>query len=342
MASTKLFPSSTPEPAPTIDIHMSSLNGHANVEVLPDSGADICVGGTALLKQLNEHKHNLLSSNVTSRAVNDTTMNPMGKIPITLTLGTHRHTEMFHIYPRVTATVLSWKAAKGLTILPKNYPNPASTVTPQIAITTVNKPAPLLNIQREFPAVFDGRIKTMDGEKFHITLTEDAKPFCVNTPRTIPFAFRDKLKVELELLQEQGIIAPITEPTEWCSPIVVTPKKGTDKIRMCVDLSHLNKFVKRERYQSPTPAQTVADIAAENAKVFTKLDALKGYHQCPLDEESQPLTTFITPFGRFKYGISSISEHYNRRMDEAFAGLSGYRRVVDDVVIYDSDPSTSV
>ena len=56
------------------------------------------------------------------------------------------------------------------------------------------------------------------------------------------------------------------------------------------------------------------------------------------------LTTFITPFGRFKflrapYGISSISEHYNRRMDEAFNGLLGFRRVVDDIVIYDSDPA---
>ena len=108
---------------------------------------------------------------------------------------------------------------------------------------------------------------------------------------------------------------------------------------MCVDL---NKYVKRERYQCPTPAEAVGDIAASNAKVFTKLDALKGYHQCPLDEESQLLTTFITPFGRFKYlrapyGISSISEHYNRRMDEAFSGLTGYRRIVDDFVIYDSD-----
>ena len=92
---------------------------------------------------------------------------------------------------------------------------------------------------------------------------------------------------------------------------------------------------------SSTPAQAVADIAADNAKAFTKLDTLKGYHQCPLDEESQLLTTFITPFGRLKYlrapyGTSSISEHYCR-MDEAFAGLSGYRRIVDDVVIYDSD-----
>ena len=74
----------------------------------------------------------------------------------------------------------------------------------------------------------------MDGETFHISLTEDTQPFCVNTPRAVPFAFRDKLKAELDLLQEQGIIAPVTEPTEWCAPIVITPKKGTDKIRICV------------------------------------------------------------------------------------------------------------
>ena len=95
----------------------------------------------------------------------------------------------------------------------------------------------------------------------------------------------------------------------------------------------MNRYVRRKRYQSTTPAQAVADIAAESAKIFTKLDAQKGYHQCPLDEACQDLTTFITSFGRYKflrapYGISSISEHYNRRMDEAFDGLTGFRRVV--------------
>jgi len=48
------------------------------------------------------------------------------------------------------------------------------------------------------------------------------------------------------------------------------------------------------------------------------------------------------PFGRFKYlrgpyGICSISEHYDRSMAEAFAGLTGFRRVVDDIIIYDED-----
>ena len=56
---------------------------------------------------------------------------------------------------------------------------------------------------------------------------------------------------------------------------------------------------------SPTPAEAIADIAAANAKYFTVLDAMKGYHQCSLDQDSQLLTTFITPFGRFKYLCAS-------------------------------------
>ena len=103
----------------------------------------------------------------------------------------------------------------------------------------------------------------MPGETFHISLTEDARPFCA---RTVPFAYREKLKDEIDLLVKQGIIAPVTEPTEWCAPIVVTPKKNSDKIRICVDLSKLNKYVRRERYPSVTPAE---DLAQAKAKFFT-------------------------------------------------------------------------
>ena len=120
----------------------------------------------------------------------------------------------------------------------------------------------------------------MEGEVFHIGLADNAQPFCVHAPHAIPFVYREKLKTELDLLQSQNIISPVTTPTEWCALIVVTPKKNTDRIRLCMDLSKLNRYVKRERYQSNTPAQAVADIAAENARIFTKLDALKEYHQC--------------------------------------------------------------
>ena len=91
------------------------------------------------------------------------------------------------------------------------------------------------------------------------------------------------------------------EAMEWCAPIVVIPKKNPENIHMCVDLSHLNRYVQREWYMSPTPAEAIADIAAAKAKYFTVLNAMKGYHQCPLDQDSQLLTTFSTPFGSFKY-----------------------------------------
>ena len=72
---------------------------------------------------------------------------------------------------------------------------------------------------KDFPSVFDRQIRTMTGEEFHILLTDNAKPFYVNTPRSIPFMYHNKLKSELELLQRQNIVTPITETTEWCAPI---------------------------------------------------------------------------------------------------------------------------
>ena len=336
------------ERAPTVMVQLSTLNGSATVKALPDSGADVSVAGMAAVKQLGVHKDSLLPSRVMPRTVSGHKMKPMGKLPVKITLGELTHEDHLHIYPEVSGVLLSWQTCRSLKILPARYPSQICVDSPPAhAVSSLHAPgknhsSPQAHLISEFPEIFNGQVKAMQGEEFHIQLSDDAKPFFVKIPRVIPFAYRDKLKAELQTLQEQGIITPVTHPTEWCAPIVVTPKKDTDNIRLCVDLSRLNRYVKRERYHSATPAQAVADIAAEKAQVFTKLDAMKGYHQCPIDQASQGLTTFITPFGRFKflralYGLSSISEHYNRRMDEIFIGLPGFRRVVDDVVIYDSD-----
>ena len=222
-------------------------------------------------------------------------------------------------------------------------------MTPSNDIKTVNATPSIAEVGamiNKYPTVFDGQIRTMQGKEFHICLAANAKLFCVHTPHTIPFAYCDKLKAELDLLESQNVIVSITEATTWCALIVVTPKKHSQNIRMCVNLSHLNHFIIRERYQSLTPAQAVADLATSDAKVFTVLVTLQGYHQCPLDADSQALTTFITPFSRYKYlrapySISSISEHYNRRMTEAFSGLSGFRRI-DDFVICDNNVTDHV
>ena len=82
--------------------------------------------------------------------------------------------------------------------------------------------------------------------------------------------------------------------------------------------------------------------AAAGRPSSAPLGRKKGYHHCLLAEESRLLTTFTTPFGRYAfkrapYGVASISEHYNRRMDEALQGMSdNYRKVVDDIVVFSS------
>ena len=72
------------EPAPTIEIQMSSLNGHASVSALPDSGAEISIAGYGLLQSLNEHPDNLFPSPISPRAVNGSVMQPLGKLPVSL------------------------------------------------------------------------------------------------------------------------------------------------------------------------------------------------------------------------------------------------------------------
>ena len=285
-------------PAPTVSMHISTCNGQASFDILPDSGADISAAGPQFVQALGECMDNLAELSVTPKVVNGSILEPVGKIPNVAfsTNGRTVHDDV-HIYVSVTGALISWATAKELNILPTCYPQPIGVVNATHISHKDNTPVQTTDqIMSEFPTVFDGHIRTMPGEKFHISLTDDVFPFCVNTPCTIPFAYLDKLKQEI--LVNQGIITPVTVPTDWCAPIVVAPKKGTDRIRMCVDLSKLNKFVRRERYPSVTPARAVTAIQQSKTKCFTVFNALK---ECPLDEESQKLTIFITPFGRFIY-----------------------------------------
>ena len=56
----------------------------------------------------------------------------------------------------------------------------------------------------------------------------------------------------LDEISEKGIIAQVTEATEWCAPLVVIqkPKGG---LRLCVDLTRLNKHVRRPTHPLRTP-----------------------------------------------------------------------------------------
>lgn len=58
-------------------------------------------------------------------------------------------------------------------------------------------------------------------------------PFSLNTAHNAPVLLREKVQVELQRMQALGVIAPVEEPTPWCSDMVVVPKKS-GQVRICV------------------------------------------------------------------------------------------------------------
>ena len=189
-------------------------------------------------------------------------------------------------------------------------------------------------ITQQFPMLFEGLGK-LEGE-YTIQLQDNAQPHALTTPRRVPIPLMPAVKEELSRMEKLGVITKVSEPTDWCAGMVVVPKKN-EKIRICVDLTNLNKCVKRERHLMPAVEQTLAKIAG--AKVFSKLDANSGFWQIPLSEESALLTTFITPFGRYcfhrlPFGITSAPEHFQRRMSEILSDIEGTECQTDDILVH--------
>ena len=173
--------------------------------------------------------------------------------------------------------------------------------------------------------------------KHHITLDPTVKPV-IHAPRRVPHAVKPKLKKELEKMEKKGIIKKvgINEPTDWVNSIVVVDKSDGG-VRICLDPKDLNKAIKREHH----PINTHEEVAAKlsGATHFSTIDAEKAFHQVELDEDSQKLLCFNTPFGRYKYlrlpmGISSASEVYQGKMCQALEGLEGVEVMMDDMLIW--------
>ena len=123
--------------------------------------------------------------------------------------------------------------------------------------------------------------------------------------------------------------------------MVVVPKKSTAEPRITVDLTELNKYVERPTYPTCVPSEVVASVSP-GMKYFTTLDLRHGYWQIPLDEASSKLTTFITPWGAYCFrrnvmGLISAGNEHNRRGDEVLMGLENVLKVVEDVLVYDTD-----
>lgn len=285
------------------------------VEFKLDTGAQVNVLPLNVIKHSNVK---IESSKLTLKTYTNARIPVVGKVEITCqTNNTERKVEFQVVDMENICPILGLKSVVDFGLIVRK-------------INSINNTTMYHDYKDLFKGI--GSIKT---KPCNITLKENAIPR-VAACRKIPFKLQQLVKDELDRMEKLKLIEKVTVPTDWVHPIVVVSKKG-GKIRICIDPMQLNNAIKREHYKLPTFEELTADLI--NASIFSTLDANCGFHQINLNEKSSYLTTFITPFGRYRFkrlpfGISNAPEIFHATFSTIFGDIQGVKIYIDDILIF--------
>ena len=188
-------------------------------------------------------------------------------------------------------------------------------------------------LMKSYPEQFDQLGNFKKPAAIHVK--PNAEPH-IDAPRKCPIHVKDKLKSELDKMEAKGVIRKVSEHTDWCSSLAFSTKKD-GSLRICIDPKKLNDALKRCPHKIPTLEELNTQFSGST--VFSKLDAKAGYWSVHLEPDSQLLTTFRTPFGRYcwtrlPFGLNVSQDIFQARMDEILEGLEGVVGIHDDVCVH--------
>ena len=283
-----------------------------------DTGATcnvLCLDDLSAITQLGDPP--IQKSSVKLRLFGGSTMKPIGECDLQVKYHDTRQMLKFQVVQDTCRPLLSAETWEKLQLIKFN-----SRLTNTVHQVSDEKPLTEEDLFSKYYDVFTGL-----GHIGNVKIVVDKNVTSVqHSPRRVPVALRKDVKKKIIELQEKGIIKKAEEPSEWISNMVVVAKPN--KIRICLDPKDLNKAVQRPKFQMPTLEELFPELS--KARIFSSFDAKDGFHQVSLDEESNKLTTFWTPHGRYRYlrmpfGISLVPEVFESTLQECLADLRGLR-----------------
>ena len=304
-------------------VKIDDVNKHVNFKL--DTGAEISILPVQLYEQLGKpNKSEMCKAKVKISTYNRQKLNVIGCVTLVVEHKQKLYPIEFYIVDVKSVPILGLKALITLQLVHRLY---------TIQNDTHNQTSSVL--LEKYKDVFTG-LGEMKGE-YDIQLKEDSKPV-IYPLRRVPESIKPKLKECLNQMEAKEVITKVDTPSDWVNSLVIVEKPdGT--LRICLDPRELNKSIKREHYQIPT----LEDIQAKlnGANYFTSLDCSAGYWQVKLSEDSSMLTTFNTPFGRYRFlrmpfGISSAQEVFQKKLNQILEGIPGVVNYIDDILIYAS------
>ena len=235
----------------------------------------------------------MINKSVTLFAYNDTKIKQVGTCSVKLSFRKRSQVCKFFVVEHETA-IIGITDSEKLGLVSVNFDMVQNTKHVKIIGEVKDEEESFKQtIEREYPDLFKG-IGLMDGE-ISIKLKDGAIPH-VEPIRRVPHAMQEPLKKKLDKLVAEGILhkVDISEPIEWLNSFVCI-KKSNGKIRLCLDPTHLNRWIIRPRHSSKLVDDVLHNL--NGAKFFTVVDSTSSFYNHKLDEKSSKLTTFGTPFG---------------------------------------------
>ena len=135
----------------------------------------------------------------------------------------------------------------------------------------------------------------------------------------------------------------VLEPLTWYHRMVVCAKKNGQP-RRTVDFQALNLHATHETHHTQSPFHQARSIPSH--KRNNVFDCWNDYHSVPLHPDDRHLTTFISPWGRYRYktapqGYIASGDGYSRRFDEIVAHVPNKTKCIDDTLLWADNLSES-
>lgn len=169
--------------------------------------------------------------------------------------------------------------------------------------------------------------------KAKVVLKEDAQPKFLKA-REVPYALREKVTRELELMEKTGVITRV-QHSEWASPLVVVAKQN-GRVRITGDFKNtVNNQLCITQYPLAIPEDLFVKISGGSK--YSKLDGHNAYHQLELDEASKQFLVVNTHRGLYRYnvlpqGIASSPAIFQEFMDVLLQNIPQTGSFIDDCI----------
>lgn len=166
----------------------------------------------------------------------------------------------------------------------------------------------------------------------------DNEPVFIKNYRT-PHSSKTEINKQVQNLLVNDLIEPAM--SNYNSPIILVPKKGNTKWRLCIDYRRLNKKLIADKFPLPRIDEILENLG--KAKFFSVLDLYSGFHQIPLNIDSRDYTAFSTENGSYRwkvlpFGLNIAPNSFSRMMNIAFSGLPASQCFIyiDDIIVIGS------